>query len=163
MLALPAGIKLMVLKTVMFFFAAGVSAAEPAPSPPAPNAEKPDFADKVVLIQARDCNTLLRGVKVTTIGARTFFKGTVTHLGLPQQPKSPFTGMTVWISSEKVEQIFEFASLEDARKKVQESIQNAAPAPVSMLPALSPASGRYYPAPAPPPPPSVPLPPSPRN
>ncbi|HKB41319.1 MAG TPA: hypothetical protein VKD72_33145 [Gemmataceae bacterium] len=82
-----------------------------------------DFAPKVLMIYTKDPDkgAVLGDVSLRQLGNRTFIKGKVmTRDG----SESPWTSATQWIAIDEVVAMFEFNSVEDARKADQASNKN---------------------------------------
>jgi hypothetical protein len=86
---------------------------------------EPNFAPKVLMIYCKDkdLNTVLADVSVQQLGGRAFFVGKVlSHDGSP----TTWNKAKQWVAIDSVVSMYEFSSVEDARKAHLEALKKKA-------------------------------------
>jgi hypothetical protein len=105
-------------------FATGVALDDPKGNTPEANSPEPDFTGKVIIITDkgnRHSSGIIEKVKVRRMGGRAFLVGKVADDGQGKKP----VGVNVWIAVEEIGKIWEFESVEGARKFWSESSASA--------------------------------------
>ena len=81
---------------------------------------EPEFAPKALMIYCKnaDQNTVLTEVKVRRLGERGFLVGKIAPW---QEDKSAWNKATQWVAVDEVISMFEFSSLDEAKKATAEA------------------------------------------
>jgi hypothetical protein len=86
---------------------------------------EPEFGPKALMIYCKDANqnTVLMDVKVRRLGEKSFLVGKIPPW---QEDKSAWNKATQWVAVDEIISMFEFSSVEEAKKATAESEEQAA-------------------------------------